>query len=492
MTYGYLWGVNMEIIQKGFIFILLFICSNLYAFQLSSLEGELDKEDILKAIQRDEYLNNYFTNESAIAKFAQKKQCIRVYYPDYINYGVLKSKNRRAFKWAIDIPTKSDDIKTISELDALVKVKLLSKKTVSIKGNSNNQALTRYSLTNKGWGATNLSYNGTFCFYLGRAKHLSINSISKFKVPYYLNIKDTVYEVAVLVGLSDVSELPEWALHPDMREEFPLINKILSGYEKKIMMVNTNGLWHEYLAPSLIKKMAKYNRTPFSDYFQKNIPNTKKELFKKEIQHSATWQQEHGNPYWSCIPLPGDSSNGVEVDRKLGRGKKYSVAIFDNKKRSKWDTNETITKAYLENLVSYGLLMSEYRNQIEGKKKEQGQYFKGTVYKLAQEYNHIFDEKRNCIYLGKGKANIVDLQINASNTSDLFDGRESAKYKYIITFPTPPDWAKDEKLQSLWPDLQGALKYGIACAGQSKVEDITEEGRLSGSCWWAFDSVGEL
>lgn len=254
-------------------------------------------------------------------------------------------------------------------------------------------------------------------------------------------------------------------------------------------MVKDNGRWHEYLPASKIKKMAKSGRSPSSNYYLKNEPTIKKELMLKAFSF-----QEHEHNQYSCIFLPGDSSNGVRVDRKFGGGNKYSVAIFDNKKRSKWDTKETITKPYLDKLVGAGLLISEYRNQIEGEKKERGKYFNGNVYNIAQEYSHIIDKERNCIYLGKGKVNVVDLDIIASNTWDNTHHRERVRYKYIMTFPEPPEWAKDLKLQSLWSDLQGALKYGKACAGTSQIDlkAITEKGRLSGSCWWAFDSVGEL
>lgn len=213
----------MEIIRKILLSILLFICSNSYAFEISSLETQLYKKDIFEAIQRDEYLRPHFTYESSIANLARKEQCIRIFYPDYRDYGALKSRNSRAFKWAIDIPTSSDDVKKISELDALADVKLLLKYTVSIKKNSKKQTFIRYSLTRKGWGATNISFNGTFCFDLGRAKHLSVKSVKEFKAPYYLDIKETVYEVTTIVGFSKASELPEWALHSNMREVFPLI-----------------------------------------------------------------------------------------------------------------------------------------------------------------------------------------------------------------------------------------------------------------------------
>jgi hypothetical protein len=479
----------MEIILKILIPILLIICSNSYSFDLSSVEQKQYKKDILNAIQRDEYLRPHFTYESSIANFAGEKQCIRIYYPNYRDYGLLKSRNSRAFKWAIDIHTKSDDVKRASELDALVKVKLLSKSMVSIEENSQQHSFIRYTLTNKGWGATNISFNGVFCFDLGMAKHLSIKSIKEFKAPYYLDIKETVYEATTIVGVSGASELPDWALDPDMRKNFPLINKLLSGYERKIMMIKDDGRWHEYIPPSVIKKMAKSGRSPSSNYYSREKPTIKKETLLKAFSF-----QEYLNPYWNCISLPGDSSNGVRVDKKFGSGKNYSVAIFDNKKRSKWDTKEAITKPYLEKLVRAGLLVSEHRNQIEGKKKDRGKFFSGTVYKVAQGYSHIFDEEKKCIYLGKGKVNVVDLHIIASNTRDRPHGPESVKYKYIMTFPEPPKWAQDLELQALWSDLKGALKYGKACAGTSGIDlaAITKYGNLEGSCWWAYDSVGEL
>jgi hypothetical protein len=121
--------------------------------------------------------------------------------------------------------------------------------------------------------------------------------------------------------------------------------------------------------------------------------------------------------------------------------------------------------------------------------------FNGTVYRLAPEYKHIVDQERGCIYLGKGKVKVVDLDVLAVNTWDAIPNRkESVRYKYIMTFPNPPEWAKDRVLQAMWSDLDGALKYGKACEGWFEI-DLTQKNKRGGgigSCLWAYDSIGAL
>jgi len=475
---------NMDVIQGFFVTILLTLSSNIYAFEDSDMEFDNQKKDIFAAIKKDENLRPHFTYESSISKFVSKDQCIR------INHNLHKGerrKSKRAFKWVIDVPTEGTSSKEnigIKELDALVKVNLLSKEAVYI--DSLKQKFNRYRLTVKGW-----RYSvGRDCFYLGKAKHLSVSNVKKIQIPISHNSKETLYKVTTIVGVSGEKKLPDWANNQNVRQAFPLIDKLVKGYERIISMDKVNGQWIEYLSPSSIKRMAKSGRTRSSNYF-----NTNSSITKKESMLDAFEIEEHRNKYWSCISLPGQSSNGVKVDKKLKSSNQYnySVAIFDNMKRSKWDNIEIKTKPYLDRLVDAGLLTSHLQKGIEGNKKNRGQLFSGTVYQLNSKYNQIIDKNRGCIYLGKGKVNLVELSIIARNARGNNSLKEIVKYKYIMTYPEPPQWAKDPDLQSQWSDLKGALDHGLACDGKFEI-DLTEERKMGsggGSCWWAYDSVAE-
>lgn len=488
----------MKYIKNISVLILIFAWSNSYAFDSSVVGSKSQNEGILEAIQRDESLWPYFTYESSISNFANKIQCIR------INHSLHKGGRQRSdrpFKWVIDVPIggeispkmKADIVK----LDALVAVEMLEKKHVTIKIDSKLQSFNRYRLTVKGWAGSTGSNKRKLCFYLGKAKHLSVIDVKKIEIPIGRGEKENVYQVIVQVGFPKGLKLPGWANDPEVRRAFPLIDKLVSGYERKILMEKKEGQWREYLSPSHFARMKKSGKGlgRSESYFTKNEPSTKRETMLEEFRF-----KEHRNRTWSCISLPGESSNGLKVDKKFDSGTKYSVAIYDNKVRSKWDHIETTTKPYLERLVVAGILASNREIGIKGEKKSVGKLFSGTVYRLVPEYQHIFDPKRGCIFLGKGKVNIVDLEIFVSNIRDNFLGevyvtqREYVTYKYIMTFPNPPEWAKDRVLQAWWSDLKGALKYGLACEGKFAI-DLARERKMgvgSGSCWWAYDSVAKL
>jgi hypothetical protein len=481
----------MKFLQTIITLILTILWSQAYALDFSSFGLLSQKEAILKAIQRDELLRPHYTYESSISNFAGKNQCIS------INHSLHKGERLRsnsAFKWVIDVPVNgevSERTKVgIAELDALVSVELLKRERVSVDSDSETNVFDRYSLTVKGWAETVGRKKGNSCFYLGRAKQLSVVNVEKIAFPISRDKKDTVYKVTAKVGFPKDLKLPYWTNHPDIRKAFPLIDKLISGYERNIFMEKSGDRWREYLSPSAIKRMKKAGGKRSDNYFSEDEPTT-----ERETMLDAFSFQDHVNKYWSCISLPGDSSNGVRVDKNLEPRNqyKYSVAIFDNKKRSKWDNIETKTKPYLERLVSAGLLTFHFQTEIEGEKRDRGQVFNGTVYQLAPEYEHIIDQERGCIYLGKGKVSVVDLKILSNNTRALSFGRESVKYKYIMTFPNPPKWAKDRVLQAWWSDLKGALEYGLACDGTFEI-DLTKKRKLgagAGSCWWAYDSVAE-
>lgn len=477
--------------MKLFRLLLLFISFILYVSDLSSSELKSLEESILEAIKRDEYLRPHFTYESSIANLAQKRQCLRI---DHSLHKGKPARSKDAFKWVIDIPAedKTPDglISKVNELDALVSTGLLSKNRVEFKDGTSLKIFNRYRLTAKGWGAQVKMANEE-CFYLGRAKHLAINNIEEIEVPVGKGLKETVYKVTALVGFENSSVLPEWANHPDVRKSFPIIDKLLSGYETSILMEKKFGTWREYLFPSTLKRMKEsgYERT--KNYFSKNGAKTGRDVMLQEFTFD-----DYNHKSWSCISLPGQGSNGIRVDRNLSsyKARDYKVAIFDNKKRSEWDNIETETKPYLERLVSSGLLTSSPVEEIEGEKKDRGKYFSGTIYQLSQDYQHIIDKEIDCIFLGKGEVNVVQLDILASNTWDAPLGRESVRYKYIMKFPNPPKWAKDKALQAWWSDLKGALQYGLACDGEFEI-DFTRGIKLGagvGSCWWAYDSVSEL
>jgi len=484
-------GVHMRYIRLTLLFVLSISCAYTYALDLSFLGFKPQEESILEAIKKDEYLRPHFTYESSIAKLAQERQCLRISHS--LHKG-KPAKSKNSFKWVIDIPVEDKVpnrlISKVKELDALVSAGLLSKKTVELEGGAGSKNHNRYRLTVKGWEAQSGRKNKA-CFYLGRAKHLAINKVEEIEVPIGKGEKEAVYKVTALVGFEGSSVLPEWANHPDVRESFPVIDKLVSGYERSILMENKNGIWLEYLSPSTLKRMKKSGRGRSENYFSENKAKTDRDVLLQEFTFD-----DHINKYWSCISLPGQSSNGIRVDKNLSsyKTRDYKVAIFDNKERSKWDNIEAETKPYLERLVNSGLLTSYPADEIEGDKKDRGNFFSGKIYQLSQDYQHIIDKERGCIFMGKGEVNVVQLDILASNTWDVPHGRESVRYKYIMKFPNPPEWAKDKVLQAWWSDLKGALQYGLACDGKFEI-DLTRERKLgggSGSCWWAYNSVSEL
>jgi len=481
----------MKYFRRTLLFVFSISCVSTYALDLSFLGFKSQGESILEAIKRDEYLRPNFTYESSIANFAQERQCLRISHS--LHRGE-PARSKNAFKWVIDIPAedKVPDrlISKVRELDALVSVGLLSKEMVDVENGADSKILIRYRLTVKGWEAQ-AGRKDKACFYLGRARHLAINKIEEIQVPVGKGVKETAYKVTALVGFENSSVLPEWANHPDVRKSFPIIEKLASGYERSILMENKYGAWREYLSPSTLERMIKSGGDRSENYFSENKPETDRDVMLKEFTFD-----DHDNKYLSCISLPGQSSNGIRVDKNLSSYKTsdYKVAIFDNKERSKWDKIEVETKPYLERLVNSGLLTSYPAGEIEGEKKDRGKYFSGTIYQLSQDYQHIIDKERGCIFLGKGEVNVVQLDILASNTWDAPFGRESVRYKYIMKFPNPPEWAKDKVLQAWWSDLKGALQYGLACDGKFEI-DLTRERKLgagAGSCWWAYNSVSEL
>ncbi|EGT3625638.1 hypothetical protein FAP94_04450 [Morganella morganii] len=478
----------MPHIQKLFVFALIIVWNNTFAFDLSSIALEKKKEAIIEAIQRDEYLAPHYTYESSIANFVNEKQCIK------INHSLHQGKRQRsdnAFKWVIDVPLSEEFMskhkEDIAKLDALVSVKLLEKEIISTENELDIKSFNRYRLTVKGWAASSGRKRNS-CFYLGRAKHLSIIDVKEIEIPISREKKETAYQVLVEVGFPKNYKLPDWAMSSEVRTVFPLIDKLVNGYERKVLMDNDGGQWREFLSSQQISRMEKSGRGRSERYFTKHGPETKLETMLDAFEFD-----EHVNRTWSCISLPGESSNGVRVDKKLGDGSKYGVVIYDSKERSEWDDIEKVTKPHLEKLVGAGVLTSNKVSNIEGERQDAGKTFSGTVYKLSSEYQHIIDPKRKCIFLGSGKVNVVDIEILAGNSKDN-SGKESIKYKYIMTYPDPPEWAKDKVLQAWWSDLKGALKYGFACEGEFEI-DLTKERKMgsgAGSCWWAYDSVAEL
>lgn len=461
-----------------------------FAFDLSFIDLKSQNEAIIEAIQRDEYLAPNFTYESSISNLANEKQCIRISHSLHKGH---RQRSDSALKWVIDVPVgdkkNTRTKKEISKLEALVSVDLLEKKKISIEKELGVQSFDRYRLTVKGWAELTGGKKGKSCFYLGMARHLSVIDVKEIEIPIGRGEKEKAYQVIVKVGFPKSYKLPDWAMATDVRAVFPLIDKLVKGYERTVLMKNNWGQWMEYLSPRQISKMTKSGMGRSERYFTKNSPRTKKETMLEAFKF-----QEHQHPQWSCISLPGDSSNGVRVDKKLGSGSKYAVVIFDDKERSKWDDIETTTQPYLERLVAAEILISNKVSNIKGERIDSGKLFSGTAYKLSPQYQHIIDPRRGCIFLGKGKVNIVDLEILASNSGDNRFGGEHIKYKYIMTFPNPPEWAKDQVLQAWWSDLKGALEHGKACVGKFEI-DLTKERKMgagAGSCWWAYDSIAEL
>lgn len=472
--------------------VLLLIGVNIFVYDLSSLWGEESKEAIFEAIQKDEYLRPHYTYESSIANFASKNQCIRI--KRYLHKGEHQSSKTKLFNWVIDIPvSKSISNKTkqgIAELDALVAAELLSKEQVTLEVESIGHSFNRYRLTTKGWAESIIEKRKTICIYLGRAKHLSVKSIKESEVPISRTEKESAYEVTTIVGFPKNYIIPNWANHPDVKKAFPLIDQLIEGYEKKILMEKSFGQWREYLPPSKVKRMEKSGKGRSAKYLSRNEPTTTKEVMLEAITEG--FQEYAPGGTLGCIRLPGEKTNTIMVDRNLTKDSKsnYSVAIYENRNRRKWDLVEIKTKPYLDRLVSAGLLESKPHAfvGVNKNKKDVGQHFEGTLYQLAPEYEYIFDQNKRCIYLGEAKMEIVKLDITVTKDTAHPLSPEIVNYKYIVTYPTPPDWVKDKALQAWWPELKGAIKYGKVCDG-TRVIDFNKENKFGAYCHWAFNSI---
>jgi hypothetical protein len=233
----------MSYLQKKFALILILVWGNAFAFDLSFIGLKSQNQEILEAIQRDEYLAPNFTYESLISNFANKIQCFR------INHSLHKGGRQRsdnALKWVIDVPVggevstrKKEDI---TKLDALVFVGLLEKERVSVENDSRLQSFDRYRLTVKGWAASTGRKKGKSCFYLGTAKHLSVIDVKKIEIPIGRGEKENAYQALVKVGFPKGYKLPDWAMNSKVRTAFPLIDKLVNGYERKVLMENNWGV----------------------------------------------------------------------------------------------------------------------------------------------------------------------------------------------------------------------------------------------------------
>lgn len=477
-------------------FILLFsilISFQIQAIDLAKFGINSAPEDILSAIQKDEFLRPHFTYESAISNLANKLQCLP------INYSLHKGEKSRAhspFKQVIDIPVS--EISTnqskrfqedLSELNALVSAGIFNKDRIQIRINEVDGDYDRYRLTVKGFKSIIREGRSSYCLNLGKAKHLSVKDVKEKQISISKDEKVSIYEVTTIVGFPRDYELPDWVNHPEMRKAFPLINKLVNGYETTIRMEQNWGQWQEYLSPSTIARMEKSGKSRSTAYFEPRQAKISTKEFLKVFDVAELTGHSSG-----CLELPGNASNGAKVDKQLSSRNDYSVAIYSDKPRESWDTIETKTKPYLDRMVNSGLLVSYVKRDIPGEKKEKGQYFTGTVYKLAPEYKHIIDEQKDCIYLGQSEIEIVDFQITPGYSRELPFEDDSFHYKLIIKFPNPPEWARDPVLQAWWRDLKGALEFGRACEGQFAI-DLENDRKMSGgsgSCWWAYDNFATL
>lgn len=417
------------------------------------------------------------------------------------------SKSREPMAWHIDFylnaaPISKDREKQLRQLDALSKVGLLEKSKEKVTVNNEIKDVTRYSLTGKGWGASNYSRNSS-CFVYGTPRYLGINRFESSKAT---DNQTEIYIAYAKIGLESDDDLVPWATELEIQKEFPEVTKTVRWKEIPVALVHSEGKWIEYKSNSfknvqnkngkLTKQTDSESQMP--DEMKRKInelnslpPPTVDEIKKLlQIQHGVGQKNPWPTPR---IDLPGLGKLPVDkifTDKGSARSliPHYSVAIYLNKERKAYDPIAIKTIPYLNTLERIGILTKHVGKNIPGTGKDEGKYFDAYIYELETSYKDKVVESYPIGFpLGESSVEFIDIQIAENNTRG-YPG-SSVRYKLKVMYKDPPSWMKDPELLNEWEELRGVIKHGMACDGEFEFD--RHDRHLyggAGSCWWAFNS----
>lgn len=420
-----------------------------------------------------------------------------------------QSKAQNPLSWHLDffsnpVLTKDRD-RQLRQLDALVKVGLMKKVQTMIEIDNEVKKVVRYSLTEKGWAASD--YNrGTSCFVYGASRYLGVSRYERKNIGGKAGAE--IVEVHARVGLASENDLEPWARDQEILAEFTEIKRQLDGQEFVVMLARSEGEWVNYV--NMIRDEASKKREqrekhesagvsqqprisaemkPRIDELNRLPAPTPEEIRKLlEAMHGVGQKDPWPIP---CLYLPG--SERLPVDKALFtfNPSRYSVAIFSNKERAAYDRVANKTLPYLNMLERLGILSKTVIRDSLGKGSDAESKYDTFVYKLASPYeNRIHPNYPYCFPLGKPVVEFVDIQIAESDENGF--PNSSFRYKLKVMYKSPPTWMRDAQLMDEWADLRGVIEHGVACEGKFNFNRKTREQRSgSGSCWLAFDSYYE-
>ena len=421
-----------------------------------------------------------------------------------------RSRAQQPLAWHLDFilgTTQTEDRKQqLRQLDALCKVGLLEKSTITVNLNNKTLPVTRYKLTEKGWVASGYSEEQSTCFVYGTPRYLGLSQFEPTIVHRQNGAE--VYEVHAKSGLGSDADLSPWARDQEVQAAFPDIAESLKGQDFAVLLVRSEDEWVDYqtmVQDEARKKALKSavhpnSAQPMPDKMKRRIdelsslsPPTIDEV-KKLLQVTYGVDPQIPSPF-HCLELPGSEKLPVDRTLLIYSPSHYSVAIFSNKERTEYDRVANKTIPYLNILERLGILKKHERSRILGEGEDSRTLFDAYVYELTQSYlNRIDSTYPECFPLGEPSVEFVDIQIAEKNVNGFIYGFpfSSFRYKLRLKYKNPPDWMTDPRLMSEWSELRGVLEHGRACEGEFAFNRKTREMYSGvGSCWWAFDSYYE-
>lgn len=413
-----------------------------------------------------------------------------------------RSKSQNALAWHMDffrdLPPAPARQTQLLQLDALAKVGLLEKTQHVVVNGTESREVDRYRLSDKGWASSSGGRNDA-CFAYGETRYLGIKSFE----PKVMDSKSglDIYLVKGKTGLSSQNEIEAWARDPQIQAAFPEIGKRLAGEEFGALLVRGRGKWVDY--QTLLREQAVRSNPEMAQLPPMELSTEAKREMEmlgslpaptveevKKLLRTANHDGEVDAFPSSCLYLPGQSQLPVDKDLSRRRPNQYAVAIFTNKTRTPYDQVAKKTIPYIERLEQLGVLVKRTQ-QVQGEGKDAATLFEANVYELPavlQTYATMLSP--SCLSLGAATVEFVDVQVTDKNLQGLPES--SFRYKLKVLYKNPPVWAKEPVLASQWDDLRGALERGKACSGQFGFDRKTRTSYGgAGSCWWAYDSVGE-
>lgn len=486
------------VLAVGFIFALV---GAVYAFtEWKATQPTQENFDrVVRAIWEE---NNKLRTNGAFGEPATRL-CIAV--PSYPAPDA-RSKAQRPLSWHFDFfsdrALMKDREKQLRQLNALTKAGLLKKFDTTTNSNGEIKEVTRYSLTEKGWAASDYT-RGTSCFAYGALRYLGISRFEPKIVSNKAGLE--IYEVHAKVGLGSETDLAPWAKDREIQAEFTDIKKNLDGQEFVVLLVRGGGKWVNYesmLRDEALKKTVKpenqgsSERPRISDEVKRRmdelnaLPAPTNEEVRRLLQVAHGVGQKDPWPI-PCLYLPGSEKLPVDKELFTYNPVRYSVAIFSNKDRTAYDRVANKTIPYLNTLEQLGILSKHATHGLSGKGSDASAVYDAYVYSLTPAYeNRIHSRYPYCFPLGEPTVEFVDIQIAEKDANGF--PNSSFRYKLKVMYKNPPAWMNDPLLKDGWTELQGVVEHGMACEGQFGFDRKTRDKHSgAGSCWWAFDSYYE-